>query len=112
MTRHSIIYRTALGLEPYSHYVDTLRDRQAAAKIRTRTTRAELGNLGNHRAVGQGVIELKIDFGPGYRIYVGLHGSELIVLLGAGDKSSQDKDIQRAHIYWNDFRSRGAGGKV
>jgi len=53
-------------------YVDFLKDREGAAKIRARITRAELGNLGDHRSVSQGVIELRIDFGPGYRVYVGL----------------------------------------
>ncbi len=104
MQRKSIIYQTAAGVEPYVEYVDSLRDRQAATKIKVRVTRAELGNLGNHRSVGQGVIELKIDFGPGYRLYVGLHGNELIVLLCAGNKSTQDKDIGKAHSYWEDFK--------
>ena len=104
MQRKSIIYKTAKGVELYTEYVDSLRDRQAAAKIRARATRAEMGNFGNHRTVGQGVVELKIDFGPGYRIYAGLHGNELIVLLCAGDKSTQDKDIAKAHDYWEDYR--------
>lgn len=104
MPRRSIIYKTATGSEPYSEYVDSLTDRQGAAKIRTRVTRAELGNLGDHRSVGRGVIELKIDFGPGYRVYLGLQGTELIVLLCAGDKDSQQKDIAKAKTYWEDYR--------
>jgi len=72
--------------------------------MRARVTRAELGNLGDHRSVGQGVVELRIHYGPGYRIYVGLRGQELMVLLGAGDKSSQDKDIQKMMLYWEDYR--------
>ena len=105
--RKSIIYKTAEGVEPYTDYVDSLRDRQAAAKIKVRATRAELGNLGDHRTVGQGVIELRIDFGPGYRVYAALHGNELIVLLCAGDKGTQDKDIAEAHEYWEDYRTSG-----
>ena len=104
MTRRSIIYRTAEGTEPYVDYVDALRDRDGAARIRARVTRAEAGNLGDHRSVGQGVVELKIDFGPGYRVYIGLEGSELIILLTAGDKGGQKKDIQLAKKYWDDFR--------
>src|SRR5262245_41800623 len=102
MHRKSIIYKTAAGIEPYTEYLEGLRDRRAAAKIKIRVTRAELGNLGYHRTVGQGVIELKIDFGPGYRAYVSLHANDLIVLL-AGDKSTQDKDIQLAHEFLMDY---------
>ena len=104
MHRRSIIYKTETGIEPYSEYVDSLRDREGAAKIRTRITRAELGNLGDHRSVGHGVIELRIHHGPGYRVYIGLHGMELIVLLCAGDKSSQGKDIRKTMRYWEDYR--------
>lgn len=104
MPRRSIIYKTAVGVEPYSEYVDSLADRQGAAKIRVRVTRAEMGNLGDHRSVGQGVVELKIDFGPGYRVYVGLQGDEAIVLLCAGDKDSQQKDIAKAKGHWEDYR--------
>ena len=104
MTKRSIIYKTDTGIEPYTQYVDSLKDREGAAKIRARVMRAEFGNLGDHRSVGQGVIELRIHFGPGYRIYIGLHGQELIVLLGAGDKSSQDKDIRKMMRYWEDYR--------
>ncbi len=104
MQRKSIIYKTVSGTEPYTEYVDSLKDRQGAAKIRVRVTRAELGNLGNHRSIGDGVVELKIDFGPGYRVYVGLHGREVIVLLCAGDKGSQSQDITKAKGYWENYR--------
>lgn len=104
MSKQALIYKTAKGNEPYTDYVDSLRDREGAAKIRARVVRAELGNLGDHRSVGQGVIELKINFGPGYRVYAGLHGNELIILLCAGDKSSQNKDILHALDYWSDYR--------
>ncbi|MFA5974830.1 MAG: type II toxin-antitoxin system RelE/ParE family toxin [Elusimicrobiota bacterium] len=102
--RKSAIYKTAWGDEPYTGYVDALRDRQGAAKIRIRVTRAEMGNLGDHRAVGQGVVELRIHYGPGYRVYAALCGDEVIVLSCAGDKGSQDKDIAKAHAYWEDYR--------
>ncbi|MFA7327944.1 MAG: type II toxin-antitoxin system RelE/ParE family toxin [Candidatus Ratteibacteria bacterium] len=104
MRKRSIIYKSAKGSEPYVKYVDSLKDREGAAKIRVRVTRAELGNLGDHRSLGQGVVELKIDFGPGYRVYVGFQGKELIVLLCAGDKGSQSKDVKRAMDYWSDYR--------
>ena len=60
--------------------------------------------MGNYSSVGDGVIELKINFGPGYRIYAGLHGDEVIVLLCAGDKSSQEKDISKAKNHWANYR--------
>jgi putative addiction module killer protein len=102
--RKSIIYKTRWGVEPYTEYVDALRDRRAAVKIKVRVTRAEMGNLGVYRTVGHGVIELKIDFGPGYRVYAALHGEDVIVLLCAGDKHTQDRDIAKAHDYWQDYR--------
>jgi putative addiction module killer protein len=104
MKKISAVYRTAAGAEPYSDYVDSLRDRAGAAKIRVRVTRAELGNLGDHRNIGHGIIELRIDYGPGYRVYVGLHGLELIVLLCAGAKYSQREDIRRAMVFWEDYK--------
>lgn len=103
MTRRSVVYRTSAGLEPYVEYLHELKDRAGAAKIKARVIRAELGNLGDHKSVGQGVIELRIDYGPGYRLYIGLHGKELIVLLCAGDKATQYRDILRAIAYWDDF---------
>ena len=104
MKKISAVYHTASGAEPYSDYVDSLRDRAGAAKIRVRVTRAELGNFGDYRNIGYGIIELRIDYGPGYRVYVGLHGLELIVLLCAGAKSSQREDIRRAMAFWEDYK--------
>ena len=95
-----IVYRTEAGVDAFDEYIDSLKDRSAASKIRVRVTRAKLGNFGNHNNIGHGVIELRIDYGPGYRVYIGLHGSELIVLLCAGDKSTQAKDIKKAISYW------------
>lgn len=61
------------------------------------------GNLGHHRSVGHGVHELKIDFGPGYRVYFGQDGDKVVVLLIGGDKKTQAADIKRAQEYWNDY---------
>ncbi|MFI5363370.1 MAG: type II toxin-antitoxin system RelE/ParE family toxin [Elusimicrobiota bacterium] len=104
MARHVILYRTASGVEPFAEYVDSLKDRAGASRIQTRVTRARLGNLGAHRGVGEGVVELKIDFGPGYRVYIGLHGETSVILLCAGDKSSQDGDISMALEYWRAYK--------
>ena len=68
------------------------------------------GNLGDVRAVGEGVIERRADFGPGYRIYFAWDGSDLIIVLGGGDKSAQRDDILRARERWRDYRMRKARG--
>jgi putative addiction module killer protein len=73
-----------------------LRDLAARARIQARIERLAAGNPGQHRVLKDGVSELKIDFGPGYRVYYTQRGSELVILLCGGDKSSQDKDIKRA----------------
>lgn len=99
-----IVYRTEEGIDAFDEYVDSLKDRSGASKIRVRVTRAKFGNLGDHKSIGFGVIELRINYGPGYRVYVGLQGSELIVLLCAGDKSTQAKDIMKAISYWADYK--------
>jgi putative addiction module killer protein len=101
--RKVIRYKTAGGREPYTDYLDSLRDRLTAAKMRSRIRRAGLGNLGDYKPVGNGVLELRMDWGPGFRLYVGLDGDKLIVLM-AGDKSTQQRDIMRAHIYLTDYR--------
>ena len=74
-----------------------LRDLRAKVAIARRIEQAENGNLGKTRSVGSGVSEMKIDLGPGYRVYFTVRGREVIVLLAGGDKSSQSADIRRAH---------------
>ncbi len=80
----------------YAQWYGGLRDRQAKARIDIRIRRLSLGNPGDVKAVGEGVSELRIDHGPGYRVYFVQQGAVLIVLLAGGDKSSQDKDIHLA----------------
>lgn len=74
----------------------TLRDRQARARISIRIDRLALGNPGDTKSVGSGVSELRIDYGPGYRVYYVRRGSTLVVLLAGGDKRTQDRDIRTA----------------
>ena len=92
------------GRCPFEDWMNSLRDERARARIRTRIARVRLGNLGNCEPVGNGVLELKIDYGPGYRVYFGQVGTKLVILLCGGDKSSQSKDIRRAIEYWEDYK--------
>ena len=82
--------------EVYRDWINGLRDRTARARIQMRVDRLVHGNPGQHRALTGGVSELKIDFGPGYRVYYAERGGELIVLLAGGDKSTQQRDIRIA----------------
>ncbi|MBS0384140.1 MAG: type II toxin-antitoxin system RelE/ParE family toxin [Proteobacteria bacterium] len=83
-------------LEEFSTWLSSLRDARARVKITARLTRLSLGNAGDVAAVGEGVSEMRINFGPGYRIYYFQHGSVLAIVVGGGDKSTQDADIKRA----------------
>jgi putative addiction module killer protein len=87
---------TILTTPTFDAWFSKLNDSQARARIQARITRAEDGNLGDHKSVGGGVAELRLTHGPGYRIYYTLRGLELIVLLVGGDKSTQTKDIEKA----------------
>lgn len=100
------IYATEDGDAPFSVWLQKLRDSQARAIVRTRLARVRLGNLGDCKTVGNGVFELRIDFGPGYRVYFGQDGDRLVILLCGGDKRTQSKDIEKAKKYWSDYRSR------
>lgn len=79
--------------DTFKHWFDRLRDIRARQKIRVRIDRASAGNFGQVRDVGEGVSELKIDYGQGYRVYFVMHGKALLILLCGGDKSTKDKDI-------------------
>ena len=82
--------------EAYARWFRRLRDRQARVRIDSRIRRLSLGNIGDVRPVGEGVSEIRIDYGPGYRVYFVQRGEALVVLLARGDKDSQDRDIRRA----------------
>ena len=103
-------YRTETGQKPFKDWLDSLKDITARAKIRVRLDRVRLGLLGNNRFVGEGVNELKVDYGPGYRLYYGREGGNIILLLLGGDKSQQDKDIAEAIEYWQDHQRRSRHG--
>lgn len=97
-------YVTLNGNAPAEDWLAELRDRKGARIIKVRLDRLSLGNPGDHRAVGLGVWELRIHFGPGYRVYYAEENGQLIILLCGGDKDSQERDIKRAHEYWLNYR--------
>ena len=96
-------YITDEGDEPFSKWFNTL-NAVAASKVTPALYRMELGNYSNVESVGEGVYEYKIDFGPGYRIYFGQVGDELVILVGGGSKKKQNKDIQMAKLYWKEYK--------
>lgn len=93
---HNWAMRTLLTTQTFDTWFTGLRDSNAKARIAARLRRAELGNLGDCEAVGQGVSEMRIHYGPGYRVYFMQRGVELIILLAGGDKGTQAKDIKTA----------------
>ncbi len=97
---------TILKSDAFAHWIDNLRDRAGAAQVLRRLARLERGNPGSVASVGEGVSELKIDFGPGYRVYFGRRGEDLAIILGAGDKSSQDRDIAAAKKLWRKWKEQ------
>jgi len=99
-------YLTENNRKPFKEWLDGLKDVAARSKIRIRLDRVRLGNLGNNRSVGNGVYELKVDYGPGYRVYYALDSKTVVLLLLGGDKSTQDKDIGLAKEYWSEHKRR------
>lgn len=97
--------------EPVKEWLKSLRRKKKFVehqKILTRISRAELGNFGDHRMVGKSWGELRIDFGPGYRLYFGIDGDRIILLLHGGTKKRQEKDIEVAEQRWKSYlKSRG-----
>jgi putative addiction module killer protein len=100
------VYARSDGSEPFTEWLRELRDGATRNRIRQRIARIRLGNFGDVRSVGDGVQELRIHLGPGYRVYFGRAGDAVIILLCGGDKGTQDRDIERAQEYWRDHRSR------
>ena len=94
------------GRVPFDECLASLRDFKGKAKSAKRLERVSNGNLGDCRSVGEGVSELKIDFGPGDRVYFGQVGAIIVILLCGGDKSTQDQDIRTAKKYWQEYRSQ------
>jgi putative addiction module killer protein len=98
------IFETKGGKLPFEEWLEGLRDARARARIEVRIDRLEQGNFGDCKPVGEGVLELRIDVGPGYRVYFAEEGVIVILLLIGGDKSTQDKDIRTAKTYWREYK--------
>ena len=94
------------GRNHVKEWLDSFSDIPTRARIEIRISRMERGLFGDNRPVGEGVTELKLDFGPGYRVYFGREGSRVVILLCGGNKSSQQKDIKHAIELWKDYETR------
>ena len=103
-------YLDVNGRSPFRLWFDQL-DRTAAAKVTVALTRIGMGNFSNVKSVGSGVLECRIDYGPGYRIYFGRDGEAIVVLLCGGSKKRQPRDIADARIRWNDYKARKSRSK-
>ena len=99
-----VVFRAKDGRVPFEEWLDDLNDKKAAARVLARLARVRQGNLGDCKSVGEGVSELRVDYGPGYRVYFGQKGQTLVVLLCGGDKRTQDRDIRLAKQYWREFK--------
>ena len=99
-------YLKADGTSPFREWLDGLA-LAVRARVQARVARFEAGNTGDAKPVGGGVQEARFHFGPGYRLYFGIDGKTVIILLCGGDKSSQKKDVKRAKGFWKDYLERG-----
>lgn len=101
-----IHYADADGKDHFGRWLESLSDLQAQARVSARLIRLHRGNFGDCRAVGEGVWEIRIDWGPGYRVYYAIAGKQAILLCEGGDKRTQATDIQRAIARWKDWQQR------
>ena len=102
-------YLSENGESPFDSWLIGLRDLRARARVDTRLNRASLGSFGDYASVGGGVLELRIFYGPGYRVYYSLVGENVMLLLLGGTKGTQKRDVQIAKAYLADYRKRESG---
>lgn len=103
-----IEYLDRTGSSPFAWWFSRIEAR-AASKVTIALTRLAQGNLSSVKSVGSGVMEYRLDYGPGYRVYFGRDGERVIVLLVGGTKQRQQNDIETAQVYWQDYKSRKGG---
>ena len=101
------IYTDRQGLAPFEYWLEALPDKVARARIRARLVRVAAGNLGDIKPLRDGVQALRIDHGPGYRVYLSRQGAVLVLLLCGSSKSDQDREISKAIAYLQDWKERG-----
>ncbi len=94
------------GKNVFHEWLRSLKDKTARARIRVRLNRIRMGNFGDCKSVGSGVSELRVDYGPGYRIYFGRDGNKTVILLFGGSKKTQSKDIKLAQQYWSEYQRK------
>lgn len=99
-------YTAVSGKTPFSNWLSKLKDKKGKQIIFLRLRRLYLGNFGDCQPIDGGVFELRIHYGPGYRLYFGRHQNQIILILCGGDKASQRNDIARAEYFWSDFKRR------
>ena len=99
-------YTTAGGRDVFGEWVANLADLKARARIAVRIDRLAGGNFGDSKSIGEGLHELRIDWGPGYRVYYGIIETACVLLLCGGDKRKQPADIKKARVYWKDYKKR------
>jgi putative addiction module killer protein len=101
-----LYYLMADGRSPFLRWREAITDKATRARIDARIRRVSTGNLGDCQPVGEGVFELRVHFGAGYRVYFANDGEEIVLLLVGGSKATQDKDIKNAKEYWADYGRR------
>ena len=106
ISQRIIIFKKDDGTKPFRVWLSNIGDQRAVRKIEARIARVRLGNFGDSKTVGEGVIELRINYGSGFRAYFGRDGDTIIILLCGGDKKTQSKDIELAKKYWIQYKEQ------
>ncbi|MCK4946591.1 MAG: type II toxin-antitoxin system RelE/ParE family toxin [Alphaproteobacteria bacterium] len=102
-----IVFTDEKGKEPFNYWLNNLRDLKGKRRIAARILRLESGLYGDCEPVGEGVLELRMFFGSGYRVYFGEDKKNIVVLLFGGNKSTQKKDVKTAKEYWKEYKENG-----
>lgn len=102
--KREVLHYVAEGKDVFGEWLDGLMDVSGRVAILKRIDRVEEGNFGDHRWVGGGVWEIRVDYGPGYRVYYGEDGPRIVLLLCGGDKGTQRRDIRKARELWAEYR--------
>jgi putative addiction module killer protein len=103
------VYEAEDGSSPFGDWFAAV-EASAALRIDDALYRMRQGNLGDHKSLGMGLFERRIPYGPGYRIYFGRVGTQIVILVGGGTKKSQRQDIAKAHRHWQDYKARKRKG--